>query len=146
MASDWSEEEVRFLLENWTTLTTAEINERIGRSPNGIRRKAFKLGLPCRTRKDGWGAGEEYLSRQRAVGLACVELRALKPRHAVQYEECSTAWYDACNKAFVDAMHANPSERPSDIPEEQRTHVNMVGRVMPRRDPPSWSSMGDMSL
>jgi hypothetical protein len=146
MASDWSEEEVRFLLENWTSLTTAEINERIGRSPNGIRRKATKLGLQHRTRKDATGRGEEFISRQRAVGQACVELRTLKPRHAVKYEECSAAWYDACNRAFVDAMHANPLERPSDIPEAQRTHVNMVGRITPRRDPPSWSSMGDMSL
>ena len=40
------------------------------------------------------------------------EIGLLKPRHCWNLEPHSREWFDACNDAFLEAMQANPSERP----------------------------------
>jgi glutathione S-transferase len=57
-----------------------------------------------------------------------------------------TNWRLQCHEAnerFCQAMEANPSERPTNLPEERQGYVRRVGMRFPSR-PPSWSSMGDI--
>jgi hypothetical protein len=122
----WSEEEDALCSELWLNGVIArEIAERLERSPSAVRSRSQHLNLP-----------------QRHVGNHLRNsARISRPPH-IRGEETSPEWYECQQLAFVEAMEANPSERPSDIPEERQGHVIVMGLRIPST-PPSWSSMGD---
>jgi hypothetical protein len=119
---DWTQEEDELCSELWLKGVIARlIAEQLGRTPSAVRSRSQHLNLP-----------------QRHIGN---NPRAKRPPH-IRGEENTPEWYDSQQAAFVAAMEAYPSERPSEIPEERLGHVISLGLRIPSR-PPSWSSMGD---
>lgn len=45
----WSDKEIKFLLDNWNYLDNKEIAERLGRSLNSIKFKAYENKLSFKT-------------------------------------------------------------------------------------------------
>jgi hypothetical protein len=122
-SSRWSPEEDRQLTELWDSgMEARAIGRKLKRTPSGVRSRVSNIGLAPR---------QQSSSRIRRLS------------HVIG-EEASDEWYESQQWAFVNAMLANPDERPSDMPEAERGHVNFIGRITPRRLPPSWSSMGDV--
>jgi hypothetical protein len=122
----WSEAEDRICGDMWLKGVTARlIGERLGRTTSAVRSRSQHLNLP-----------------QRHVGNHLRNsARINRPPH-IRGEESSPEWWDSQQLAFEEAMLANPSERPSEIPEERLGHVINLGLRIPST-PPSWSSMGD---
>jgi hypothetical protein len=122
----WTQEEDAVCTELWLQGVTARlIGERLGRTQSAVRSRSQHLSLP-----------------QRAVGNHLRNSsRILRPPH-VRGEETSKDWYDSQQKAFAAVMEAYPSERPSEVPEDELGHVINRGMCIPVSRP-SWSSMGD---
>jgi hypothetical protein len=121
----WTPEEDKICIQLWNEgVWASKIGKQLNRTPSSIRTRVSNLGLTPRPHS----TSPNYARR-----LA----------HVVG-EEASDEWYESQQWAFAAAMEANPDERPSDMPEAERTHANFVGRITPRRLPPSWSSMGDV--
>jgi hypothetical protein len=122
----WSAEEDRVCSDLWLKGVTARtIGEHLGRTQSAVRSRSQHLNLP-----------------QRAVGNHLRNSsRISRPPH-VRGEEMSSDWYESQQLAFEEAMLANPSERPSEVPEERQGHVIHIGMRIPGTIP-SWSSMGD---
>jgi hypothetical protein len=119
----WAPEEDKLLVQLWDDgVWASKIAAQLNRTPSSVRSRVGNLG--CQPR-------QQSSSRIRRLS------------HIVG-EETSVEWYESQQEAFCKAMLENPDERPSDIPETDRGHVNFVGRITPRRLPPSWSSMGDV--
>lgn len=76
---------------------------------------------PTRVAGDGYGlvvaaalkgaSKAQQVSRER-----CSFERHVRPLHSRKFAQFSREWFDACNAAFVEAMLANPTERPSAKP------------------------------
>jgi hypothetical protein len=122
----WTEGEDRLCSELWLKGVVArKIAEQLGRTPSAVRSRSQHLNLP-----------------QRHVGNHLRNsARIERPSH-IRGEEISPEWYESQQLAFVAAMKAHPTERPSDVPEERQGHVVVLGLRIPSC-PPSWSSMGD---
>jgi hypothetical protein len=119
----WTPEEDKLCIRLWDQgVWASKIAAHLNRTPSSVRSRVANLG--CQPRQQ-----------------SSTHMRRLS--HVVG-EEASSEWYESQQEAFCKAMLENPNERPSDMPEAERTHANFVGRITPRRLPPSWSSMGDV--
>jgi hypothetical protein len=119
----WTPEEDKLCTELWDQgIWASKIAAQLNRTPSSVRSRIANLG--CQPRQQ-----------------SANQMRRLSH---IFGEEGSIEWYECQQEAFCKAMLENPDERPTDIPEAQRGHVNFVGRITPRRIQPSWSSMGDI--
>jgi hypothetical protein len=104
--------------------TRKQIGEALGRSADAINTKCCETGVFLRKTRDQRNSLENFPT----------DLN----ENIVWIRKCAES-----NERFCQAMEANPTERPSDIPEEKRGYVVKLGRISPRSSAPSWSSMGD---
>jgi hypothetical protein len=126
----WTDEEKAILEAGWLAGTHIEVIAAAlpNRSKIGIHRYASVMGLrrPARVRKGK--------SRVKTCFNGPLDLT----EESSWRRECEIA-----NERFCQAMEANPSERPTNLPEERQGYVRRIGMRFPSR-PPSWSSMGDV--
>jgi hypothetical protein len=104
--------------------TRKQIGDALGRSPDAVNTKCCETGVFLRKNRDQRNSLENFPT----------DLN----ENVVWIRKCAES-----NERFRQAMEANPTERPSDIPEERQGYVRQVGRISPRSSAPSWSSMGD---
>jgi hypothetical protein len=123
-ATPWTQEDYATLKQMLAEgASRKEISLKLGRSPDAINTKCCEIGVFRRKTRDKRNSLEEF---------------------PTDLNE-NVKWIRYCaeaNERFCQAMEANPSERPTNLPEERQGYVRRVGMRFPSR-PPSWSSMGD---